>query len=1251
MARRRTTIRNRVAAARAASPCGRWFARAALLLLLFTGRAFAAGGASQTPTLTAIANTANVLAISSNNASGQTAVAVLNNDSSVFLVQNGALSGQSCPAFTNPGSGSTVTHGDIFYDSANSRIYVAMVYGGTLYAGYETLTATAGQCTQEPLAKITASPNEFVEMNVDLAQGSIYIVNSLGAFFDTLYVLPTAPWTGTPSSTSFNLDYSSTYGPIVIDTSSHLVFIDDLSNSAYGPAGTYSTAGFFVYDPATSASQWVAGYSAGGTTTPFNAAELLTDDAGKLILINANPSAKSAYLTQPLYVLDTTQFSFFSNTVSVGQGKVDIQPGAGLTAIAAASQYNAIGSADLDLTDDLLYAYAYDVTTPVAATGSLLAYNLSPSASPVETVVSSGVAMPPLYNAPGNPWSQLNYNPESTQLVLSASAEGSGALAITSPVCSASSNNPLSLTILYGSNSSVEGLSFPVVNTASGYTYVNQPTTTLDSVAPEQGCGAPVLTAPTVSVSVAGSSPYSTGAPLQATVTVSGGSSTATGTVTLSGDGYTSAAATLNSGSATVAIPAWSLAAGTNLTLTAAYTPDSNSQNTYKSATGSSAAFAVQAVVPAVTVQPSSTSITSAQPLSVSVSVSGGAGSPTADGNVTLTSGSYSSTAAPLSNGSAIIMVAAGALAVGSNTLTANYAPGAASTGFFANATGSTSVPVTVVQAPAPATVTDIEAITVSDVSPRVLNSVVADSETIHVADSLVAVIPQLSVSDSAETIHVMDTVAVVPQLIVTTATLPPGAVGSAYAQTLAAAGGSGTGQAWLVTAGNALSAVGLKLSANGAISGTPTLSETASAFTVQVTDSAGNTATRTLALTVDAALAIAPATLPAGVAETAYSQALTATGGAGGPYAWSLSAGAASLSSLGLSLSSGGTISGTPTAGQASFTAQVADSAGNTAAMAYQLTVNKATATVTLSNLMQTYNGTPLTVTVTTIPKGLSTTCTYAGSASPPVNAGTYAVVCTVSDANYQGSASGTLAINNPVPVIGSTSPASATAGGSATAITVNGTGFAPGIVANWGTAALTTSYVSVTQLTAQVPAADIAAAGTFAVTVTNPAPGGGTSNQWQFAVASAPSGDTPTVQVVTATVTPGSTATYTVTAPSGASNLMVTCLNLPPGASCSYLNGTLTVTTSSTTPAGTYTIVVVFTESVPGSAPAGALIFLPVLLLPLFFARRRWDRQRVWMIAGLGLLLAIAGVANACGGGPRHTVTAATSVTLTVT
>jgi hypothetical protein len=66
-------------------------------------------------------------------------------------------------------------------------------------------------------------------------------------------------------------------------------------------------------------------------------------------------------------------------------------------------------------------------------------------------------------------------------------------------------------------------------------------------------------------------------------------------------------------------------------------------------------------------VTPSSSSITTAQPLTVTVAVSGGAGIPIPAGTVTLTSGSYTSPAATLSGGKATIEVPAGSLAVGND--------------------------------------------------------------------------------------------------------------------------------------------------------------------------------------------------------------------------------------------------------------------------------------------------------------------------------------------------------------------------------------------------------------------------------------------------------------------------------------------------------------------------------------------------------------------------------------------------------
>jgi hypothetical protein len=92
------------------------------------------------------------------------------------------------------------------------------------------------------------------------------------------------------------------------------------------------------------------------------------------------------------------------------------------------------------------------------------------------------------------------------------------------------------------------------------------------------GCGGgsstPTKTTPLVTVSPAKGAINSTD-PLSVVVTVSGGTATATGSVTLSGGGYTSAATSLSSGGATINIPANSLAVGTD-TLTAAYSGDSN---------------------------------------------------------------------------------------------------------------------------------------------------------------------------------------------------------------------------------------------------------------------------------------------------------------------------------------------------------------------------------------------------------------------------------------------------------------------------------------------------------------------------------------------------------------------------------------------------------------------------------------------------------------------------------------------------
>lgn len=199
------------------------------------------------------------------------------------------------------------------------------------------------------------------------------------------------------------------------------------------------------------------------------------------------------------------------------------------------------------------------------------------------------------------------------------------------------------------------------------------------------------LITPTVTVSASPSS-ITTGQALGVTVSVGGGTGnpTPTGSVTLSGGGYTSAATTMGGGSAMINVPAGSLAVGSDL-LTVNYTPDSNSSSTYSSASGSNT-VTVSKITPTVSVTPNPSSITTAQALSVTATVSGGSGNPIPTGSVTLSGAGYTSAATTLSGGSAMINVPAGSLAKGTDLLTVSYSGDSN----FNTTTGTASVTVTV---------------------------------------------------------------------------------------------------------------------------------------------------------------------------------------------------------------------------------------------------------------------------------------------------------------------------------------------------------------------------------------------------------------------------------------------------------------------------------------------------------------------------------------------------------------------------
>jgi len=113
------------------------------------------------------------------------------------------------------------------------------------------------------------------------------------------------------------------------------------------------------------------------------------------------------------------------------------------------------------------------------------------------------------------------------------------------------------------------------------------------------------------------------------------------------------------------------------------------------------------------------------------------------------------------------------------------------------------------------------------------------------------------------------------------------------------------------------------------------------------------------------------------------------------------------------------------------------------------------------------------------------------------------------------------TLTVTNPAPALTGLAPTGAMAGAGDTALTLSGTGFAPGATVDFGGATLTPTAgnVSATTIVVTIPANLLTTARVVAVTVTNPGPGGGTSGAQNFTVA-APAPGAPQASVAPASL-----------------------------------------------------------------------------------------------------------------------------------
>jgi hypothetical protein len=158
--------------------------------------------------------------------------------------------------------------------------------------------------------------------------------------------------------------------------------------------------------------------------------------------------------------------------------------------------------------------------------------------------------------------------------------------------------------------------------------------------------------------------------------------------------------------------------------------------------------------------------------------------------------------------------------------------------------------------------------------------------------------------------------------------------------------GGTGGPYTYSVSAGALPSGLSLNTS-TGAISGTPSAGGSFN-FTIRAVDGNNNFGTQPYTVVIGGnSLTIGPTSLPNGTVSIAYSQTVTASGGTGGPYTYSITSG--SLPS-GLSLNtSSGVISGTPSGGGAfSFNVHAVDGNGNFGNRGYTVDIGSNSLTVT---------------------------------------------------------------------------------------------------------------------------------------------------------------------------------------------------------------------------------------------------------------------------------------------------------------
>ena len=248
------------------------------------------------------------------------------------------------------------------------------------------------------------------------------------------------------------------------------------------------------------------------------------------------------------------------------------------------------------------------------------------------------------------------------------------------------------------------------------------------------------------------------------------------------------------------------------------------------------------------------------------------------------------------------------------------------------------------------------------------------------------------------------------------------------------------------------------------------------------------------------------------------------------------------------------------------------------------------------LSTSTVTYNNSAHTATFVS-----ATQLTIPLTAGDQATGGAFPVVVTNPTPGGGASSAVNFTVNNPTPNISSISPTSVTAGAAAQTLTINGSSFLNNSTVTYNGANHAATFVSASKLTILLTAGDQVTAGTYAVVLSNPAPGGGSSNSKNFVVNPA---SVVTVKLNgatsgTANVTVGTTLQITATVTGATANLTLTVNGVTNGNSTF---GTITGASSPYTyhgpaaiPAGNNPVSIVATQAVTGETATLTVTITP--------------------------------------------------------